>query len=132
MDSRRLGLQPMTLSILNKRTSCGTVAKQINMLGNGIGTVDHYCEKYIRKTPAQINTTFSCPSVCSGIWKCNGLWLDEETLEINMTINYKHKDLINGRLNFPALHSNMYQQRMILCFTMLSNHVKFNSKLIQI
>lgn len=57
MDSRRLGLQPMTLSIFNKRcTSCGTVAKQINMLSNGIRMVDHYCEKDIRKTPAQINT----------------------------------------------------------------------------
>lgn len=46
----------MTLSIINKRTSCGTVAKLINMLGNGIGTVDRYCEKDIRKTPAQIDT----------------------------------------------------------------------------
>lgn len=53
-------------------------------------------------------------------------------MKINMTINYKHENLINRRQNFPALHSNMYQQRMILYDTMLSNHVTFNSKLIQI
>lgn len=120
-----LGLKPMTLSILNKHcTSCGTVAKQINMLGNGIGMVDHYCEQDIRKTPAQINTVHFHAQVYAVVFG--------SAKAINMAITYKHEDLINRRLHFPALHSNMYQQRMILCYTMLSNHVKFNSKLIQI
>lgn len=58
----------MTLSILNKCwTSRGTVAKQINMLGNGIGMVDHYCEKDICKTPAQINTVHFHDQVYAGV-----------------------------------------------------------------